>query len=178
MFLIPLNKINLTFCGMMGSGKSIIARKVAKIIDFKHIDTDKLIEEKMGKSISKIFENEGEKRFREIEEEVISKILNKKNFVISLGGGSLINKKIRNIIKKNSFNIYLDVSINKLKNRLAASQNRPLIKNTNLKSKLIEIYEKRKSFYNQADLIINNENNLSKTINDLKKKLKINEKNN
>ena len=103
MFLIPLNKKNLTFCGMMGSGKSIIAKKVAKIIDFKHIDTDKLIEEKMGKSISKIFENEGEKRFREIEEEEIKKILNKKNFVISLGGGSLINKKIRDIIKKKFF---------------------------------------------------------------------------
>ena len=42
----------------------------------------------------------------------------------------------------------------------------------------MEIYEKRKSFYNQADLIINNENNFLKTINDLKKKLKINEKNN
>ena len=175
MFLIPLNKKNLTFCGMMGSGKSIIASKIAKIIDFKHIDTDKLIEEKMEKSISKIFEKEGEVRFREIEEIVISKILNKKKCVISLGGGSLLSKKIRNIIKKNSFNIYLDVNINKLTKRLASSSNRPLIKNSNLKQKLMELIENRKSFYNQADLIIKNENKLSETINKLRKELKIDE---
>jgi len=175
MFLIPLNKINLTFCGMMGSGKSIIAQKIARIIDFKHIDTDKLIEKKMGKSISKIFEKEGEIHFREIEETIITKILDKKNCVISLGGGSLISKKIRNIIKKNSFNIYLDVSIDKLTKRLVYSENRPLIKNANLKEKLMELIEKRKSFYNQANLIINNENKLPETINELKKKLKIDE---
>ena len=175
MFLIPLNKINLTFCGMMGSGKSIIAQKIARIIDFKHIDTDKLIEEKMGRSISNIFENEGEIYFREIEETIITKILDKKNCVISLGGGSLISKKIRNIIKKNSFNIYLDVSIDKLTKRLVYSENRPLIKNANLKEKLMELIEKRKSFYNQANLIINNENKLPETINELKKKLKIDE---
>ncbi len=175
MFLIPLNKKNLTFCGMMGSGKSIIASKIAKIIDFKHIDTDKLIEEKMKKSISKIFKKEGEVRFREIEEIIISKILYKKNCVISLGGGSLLSKKIRNIIKKNSFNIYLNVNINELTKRLTSSRNRPLIKNINLKQKLMELIENRKSFYNQADLIIKNENKLSETINKLRKELKIDE---
>ena len=60
---------------MMGSGKSIIGSKFAKIIKFDFIDTDALIEEKTGKSINQIFDNFGEAYFRELEEKYISKIL-------------------------------------------------------------------------------------------------------
>ena len=56
MILSKYNKLNITFCGMMGSGKSIIGSKFAKIIKFDFIDTDALIEEKTGKSINEIFD--------------------------------------------------------------------------------------------------------------------------
>ena len=52
MILSNYNKLNITFCGMMGSGKSIIGSKFAKIIKFNFIDTDDLIEKKTGKSVS------------------------------------------------------------------------------------------------------------------------------
>ena len=55
MILANFNKLNITFCGMMGSGKSIIGSKFAKILNFKFLDTDALIEKKTGKSINKIF---------------------------------------------------------------------------------------------------------------------------
>ena len=57
MILSKYNKLNITFCGMMGSGKSIIGSKFAKIIKFDFIDTDALIEEKTGKSINEILIN-------------------------------------------------------------------------------------------------------------------------
>ena len=79
MIFSDYNKLNITFCGMMGSGKSIIGKKFAKIIDFKFLDTDSFIEKKTGKTINQIFSESGEVFFRELEEIYISKILEKKN---------------------------------------------------------------------------------------------------
>ena len=111
MFLSSNHKINLTLCGMMGCGKSLIGKKLAKEINFSFVDTDKLIEEERGKSINKIFKEDGEEYFRKLEEKIILNILQKKKYVIALGGGSVENDNIRNFIKNNSYNIYLDVKI-------------------------------------------------------------------
>ena len=83
MIFSDYNKRNITFCGMMGSGKSIIGKKFAKIIDFDFLDTDSFIEKKTGKSINEIFSESGEIFFRQLEENYISKILHKKNYVFS-----------------------------------------------------------------------------------------------
>ena len=167
------NKLNITFCGMMGSGKSLIGKKFAKIINFNFVDTDSFIEEKTGKSINQIFRESGEIFFRELEENYISKILHKKNYVFSLGGGVMNNLNLRNIIKKNSYNIYLEVELNILSKRLESSKNRPLINNINIKKKLNELIKKRKNFYKEADLTIKNEKKISDTINELKNKFQI-----
>ena len=167
------NKINITFCGMMGSGKSIIGKKFAKIIDFDFLDTDSFIEKKTGKSINEIFSESGEIFFRQLEENYISKILHKKNYVFSLGGGVMNNLNLRNIIKRNSYNIYLEVELNILSKRLVSSKNRPLINNINVKKKLNELIKKRKNFYKEADLTIKNEKKISDTINALKNNFQI-----
>ena len=124
------------------------------------------------KSINQIFGDLGESHFRKLEEEIISKILNKKNCVFSLGGGVMLNKKLRNIISKNSYNIYLKVDINVLEKRLRSSKNRPLINNVNIKNKLDKLIKEREKFYEKANLIIENKNKISDTINELKKNLK------
>jgi len=160
---------------MMGSGKSIIGSKFAKIIKFDFIDTDALIEEKTGKSINQIFDNFGEAYFRELEDKYISKILLKKNYVISLGGGVMNNVNLRKLLKQNSFNIYLCVSNSELVKRLENSNKRPLIKNKNIKNILEELLKKREKYYNKADLKIENANSIHHTINELKKKLNVNE---
>jgi shikimate kinase len=178
MILSNYNKLNITFCGMMGSGKSIIGKKFAKIINFNFLDTDSLIENKTGKSINQIFSESGEIFFRKLEEKYISKILLRENYVFSLGGGVMNSVKLRNIIKKNSFNIYLEVENNILIQRLDSSRNRPLIKSTNLKNKLNELIQKRQGFYSKADLIIKNDLKISDAINKLKKKFKIYDKKN
>ena len=162
------NKLNITFCGMMGSGKSLIGKKFAKIINFNFVDTDSFIEEKTGKSINQIFDESGEIFFRELEENYISKILNKKNYVFSLGGGVMNNLNLRNIIKNNSYNIYLQVEINTLSKRLESSKHRPLINNINIKKKLKQLIKERENFYQEADLTIRNNNKISDTINELK----------
>ena len=173
MIFSDYNKLNITFCGMMGSGKSIIGKKFAKIIDFKFLDTDSFIEQKTGKKINEIFSESGEAFFRELEEIYITKILEKKNYVFSLGGGVMNNLNLRKIIKRNSYNIYLEVDINILSKRLESSRNRPLINNINIKTKLKELLEKREKFYKQADLTIKNDKKIFDTINELKNNFQI-----
>ena len=173
MILSNFKKLNITFCGMMGSGKSIIGSKFAKLINFKYLDTDALIEKKTGKSINQIFNESGESFFRKLEEKFVSEILYKKNYVFSLGGGVMNSLELRKIIKKNSFNVYLEVNTNTLAKRLASSKKRPLILNTNIEKKLQELIYKREIFYKKADLKIINDQAIDKTINVLKQKFKI-----
>ena len=75
-----------------------------------------------------------------------------------------MNFSIRNSIKENALSIYLEVDINILTKRLANSKNRPLIKNRNIKQTLFDLLVKRKNYYNEADLIINNNSNIKKVV--------------
>ena len=158
------NKFNITLCGMMGSGKSAVGKSLANHINYRFIDTDKLIEEKAKKSIQDIFNEDGESFFRNLEEKIIIDLLDERKIVLSLGGGAIINKNIRKLIKKKSYNIYLQVKIGILEKRLKNSKNRPLIINKNLNTTLNELIKKRKNFYQKADLVINNENSLNETV--------------
>lgn len=173
MYSFANNKINLTLCGMMGSGKSIVGKLLARKINFNFIDTDKFIEKKIGKSINKIFSEDGEGYFRELEEKTIINILKKKKYVISLGGGAILNKRIRNVIKNNSYNIYLKVSIDILTKRLENSKNRPLIKNKDINKVLIDLIKKREKFYKKSELIIKNETNINDIVENICDTLKL-----
>ena len=91
---------------MMGSGKSSIGKLIAKKINYNFIDTDILIEKKENKSINQIFAENGEEYFRALEKKITLNCLNNKKTIISLGGGTILNKDIRLAIKLNSFNIH------------------------------------------------------------------------
>ena len=151
---------NVCLIGLMGSGKSMIGRDLSKVLNLDFYDTDYEIEQNVGKSINYIFTKYGEEYFRNIEEEVCLKILKNKNCVISLGGGSITSPKIRNMINENSFSIYLKVDLKILHDRLKNSKKRPLLKNVDRKTAIETLYNKRKFFYNNANLII--ENNFEK----------------
>ena len=165
------NKINITLCGMMGSGKSAIGKILANKLNYNFIDVDKIIENEAKKTIKKIFEEDGEVYFRDLEEKITIDTLENKETIVSLGGGAIINKQIRNSIKKNSYNIYLNVDINILTKRLQFSKTRPLIYKKDLKTELINLISKRKKFYQKADLIIQNEKNMIETAENIIKKI-------
>ena len=165
------NKTNITLCGMMGSGKSAIGRILANKLNYNFIDVDKIIENEAKKTIKKIFEEDGEVYFRDLEEKITIETLENKKAIVSLGGGAIINKKIRSYIKKNSYNIYLNVDVDILTKRLQNSRTRPLINNKNLKTELINLINKRKKFYQKADLIIQNEKNIIETAENIIKKI-------
>ena len=171
--LTKIKKRNICIMGLMGSGKSIIGKDLSKKLNLEFYDSDKEIELHAKKSISSIFEEKGEVYFREIEEKICVKLLNYNNCIISLGGGSITNNKIRNVINQNSYSIYLQVKINNLVNRLISSKKRPLLNNnTNKKETLEKLYNNRRKFYEKADFVVNNDNDKFQVLEKINSELK------
>ena len=123
----------------------------------------------------KFLKKDGESYFREIEEKICLELLAENNCIISLGGGSIINKKIRKSINQNSYSIYLQVKLSNLVNRLKSSKKRPLLKrNSSKKESLENLYNERRKFYEKADFIVNNDNDKFQVLEKIKSKININ----
>ena len=168
-----IKKKNICIIGLMGSGKSIIGKDLSKYLNMKFYDSDKEIEIKTRQNVNSIFEEKGELFFRNIEEKICLEILTFDNCVISLGGGSIINRKIRKAIIQNSYSIYLKVKLDNLLNRIKTSYKRPLLnKKLNKREILQNLYYDRKKFYEKADLIVKNDNEKFIALEKIKSELK------
>ena len=151
------SKKNLVFLGMMGSGKSSIGSIVSKKLNIDFIDVDQEIEKKVGMAISKIFENEGEKYFRKIEELITLKFLKKSKTVISLGGGAFLNNNIKKEVLDNHISFWLNWDIKTLVNRIKNSKKRPIaLKAT--RNELADLIKNRSIVYSKAMYKIDCEN--------------------
>ena len=142
---------NLTLTGMMGVGKSTIGKIIAKKLNYKFIDIDKVIEAKEGTSINSIFRNKDESYFRKIEKEVVLHEFKKINSVISLGGGAFLSNTVRKSAKKLSVSFWIDVPVEELIKRLKKGRQRPLLFKKNISETVKKIYFERKKIYNEAD---------------------------
>ena len=168
-----IKKKNICIIGLMGSGKSIIGKDLSKYLNMKFYDSDKEIEIKTRQNVNSIFEEKGELFFRNIEEKICLELLTQDNCIISLGGGSIINKKIRKAIKQNSYSIYLQVKLNNLLARLQNTKKRPLLnKNLDKKQILKNLYLQRQKFYEKADFVIDNNKDKSLVLEKIKTQLK------
>ncbi|WP_225750599.1 shikimate kinase [Streptococcus sp. Marseille-Q4154] len=132
--------------GFMGSGKTTIARK----LDSDFVDMDALLEDRLGMSIARFFEEKGEVAFRQLEEEVLADLL-KTDKVISTGGGIVISPRNRALLKQNPDNIYLKADFETLYQRISADKDnqRPLfLKNS--KEGLAAIFNERQAWYQEV----------------------------
>ena len=151
------SKKNLVFLGMMGSGKSSIGSIISKKLKIDFFDVDHEIEKKIGMEISKIFENKGEKYFREIEELTTLKLLKKSKTVISLGGGAFLNSKIKKEVLSNHTSFWLNWDIKTLVNRIKGSKKRPIAIKMSI-NELSQLIKKRSTIYSKAMYKIDCEN--------------------
>ena len=135
----------------MAVGKTTIGKIVAKELKLEFVDTDKDVEDANSMDIEKIFETKGEIFFRNEEKKAVLKSLKKQNCVIALGGGAFMNKELRDNILKNSISIWLDDDIKTLNERAKRNQNRPLLKNEDVKRKMNKLYVERKNIYKLAN---------------------------
>ncbi|MGL4533605.1 MAG: shikimate kinase [Fusobacteriaceae bacterium] len=141
-------KDNIALIGFMGSGKTTIGRQLAKALEMKFIDIDKMISMKEKKTIPEIFQEKGELYFRILEREIIEEESRENNIVIATGGGAIVdNENIKNL-KKSSYVVYLNTSLECIYERVKNGKNRPLLNDVeNLLSTIEELHSKRAWLY-------------------------------
>lgn len=147
---------NIILIGLRGSGKTTIGKMLAKKLNYKFLDKDKMIEKHARKNIEKIISDHGWDCFRDLENEVLMK-LDVNQTVISTGGGVVLREDNRSWIKKNGFVIWLKVSPEISWSRIRDDQNRPpLITNTDSLEEIKKVAENREHLYGElADFEIN-----------------------
>lgn len=143
---------NIILIGFMGSGKSSIGKQLSRRLGYDYLDTDDLIVSKAGKSITTIFETEGEPSFREFETEILEEFLlsSKKNFVLSTGGGIILSEKNQPLLKSLGIVIWLDASPDVLFERATRQTKRPLLEVEYPRRTFNELLAKRLSLYRET----------------------------
>jgi shikimate kinase len=151
-------KIFLT--GFMGCGKTHWGRELSKKVSVPFFDLDEKIEEQEGKSISAIFEDEGEEYFRLLEKDVLYLLTEShESFVMATGGGTPCFYNNIDYLKRQGTVVWINCSVDCLFSRLVHEKDkRPLISKIpedQLKSYIVKKFSNRKIFYQQANVILN-----------------------
>jgi len=132
--------------GPPGSGKSTVGKHLSKELGLSFIDTDRLIEDKEGRSISEIFLVDGEGGFRAIEKEIVLDVLKMEDCVIALGGGSVLDLDVQRELSECADVVFLDVSISNAAPRVGFNKERPLLMG-NPRQQWLQLMEKRREIY-------------------------------
>ena len=147
--------VNLALIGFMGTGKTSVGRLAAEQLHFDYLDTDELIQSRTGRTISDIFEKDGEPAFRKLEQQVVSELAARKRTVIATGGGLPANSVNLASLKTHSLVVCLWASPEKILERVRNQTHRPLLHDLNPELKIRELLAAREPFYRQADVLIN-----------------------
>jgi len=146
---------NLILIGPMGSGKTTVGKQLAKRTRMDFVDSDHMIEDRCGVSISTIFDIEGEDGFRKRETKMLAELVDRTSIVLATGGGAITSEANRILLRKSGFVVYLKTSIKTQLARTQKNQNRPLLDDVDVEKRLTELMEERGSLYEQeADLVV------------------------
>ncbi len=139
--------MNMILTGFMGTGKSAVGKILAGKLGYVFLDTDSLIEESTGISISSIFEECGEEGFRQMEAEAIEAASERDKLVIACGGGVILNAKNIENLSRNGIIVNLYASAGTIYNRIKSEKHRPLLECAEPLKEIAKLLEKRKNFY-------------------------------
>ena len=142
---------------MPGAGKSFLGKRLANKLGYNFIDLDIEIEKVKGKSIKKLLEELGDKELLRLEETEAVKLKYIQKTIISPGGSIIYSKKAMELLKENSIIIFLNISLNEIKNRIKNLEQRGIV---GLKEKGIDnLYlERTKLYKHYADIEVNAQN--------------------
>jgi shikimate kinase / 3-dehydroquinate synthase len=150
--------LNIVLIGFSGTGKSLVARGVARRLGWQAIDTDDEIVKLAGKPIPEIFAKEGEKRFREMESQVLQQACAGSKTVIATGGGAIINEDNRKLMFRNGVVICLEAGLQTIHRRLSQNsrdsngkQIRPLLIGDDPMQRIEQLKSSRQPYYAMAD---------------------------
>ncbi len=149
-------KKNIVLVGMMGSGKSMIAKALAEQLKVKSYSTDDLIVQKTKMKIREIVAKKGWDYFRKVEHAIVRRVASKKGVVIDCGGGVVLNPENLNLLRLNGTIIFLKASPAVIYKRIKNDPNRPLVHQADNPMAVIKmLYKQRYPLYSQADITIN-----------------------
>lgn len=148
---------NIALIGFMGTGKSSVGRLIADQLQFQFVDTDELIERRAGKIIARIFSEDGEPVFRQLERETLLGLAKLEKAVISTGGGLGANADNIRSLKEHSLVVCLWASPERIWDRVGSQTHRPLLREADPMAKIRSLLAAREPFYKQADVLLNTE---------------------
>lgn len=145
---------SLIFIGFMGAGKTTVGKLVADKSNRRFIDTDEEIEKEFNLPISEIFQQYGEKAFRDKEKSLITSLCQDGNLVLSPGGGAFLQEDIRLECLSSGIVIFLDLSFDAWKDRMGqVIDTRPLLNGKNM-DEIESLFNYRQHFYAKHHLRI------------------------
>ena len=147
----PLKRRSLYLVGMMGAGKSTVGQLLARQLNYRFFDTDILIEQLKGQSITDIFKTEGETAFRHLETQVLAEVSSYLDCVVATGGGIVLKRENWSYLR-HGIVVWLDLPVERLYARLQDDTSRPLLQEVDPFAELQRLLLQRQSLYAQADL--------------------------
>ena len=145
-----MRKNHIFLIGFMGSGKSTVAKYLSSAYQMKQIEMDEQIEKNEGRSISSIFEKEGEEYFRTLETELLKSLDPRETFVVSCGGGAAVKEENVREMKEKGRIILLSAQPETVYVRVKNSHNRPLLEGNMNVSYIKDLMDKRQKLYERA----------------------------
>jgi shikimate kinase len=148
---------NLILVGFSCSGKTTLGRNVARRLRLTFVDTDRYIEDITGRTIPDIFREDGEAAFRQVEREAIDQIMQRRNQVVSTGGGAFVVADNRERLRDGNLVIHLQVRPETVVDRLKNSRSgrpRPLLDSPDPLERVVQLMADRKEAYSAAHVTI------------------------
>ena len=142
--------LRIALVGLPGSGKSTIGRQLARRLGLVSLDTDHVIEQRIGCSIREYFEREGEASFRDVEQTVIDDVTQSHNGILSTGGGSVLRLANREHLHLRCQVVYLRSSPEEIFRRLRHDMQRPLLQVDDPLTRLRDLYAIRDPLYRET----------------------------
>jgi shikimate kinase len=141
----------------MGTGKTEVGRELSAILGWRLIDVDDEIVKAQKMSINEIFSRFGESAFRDMETEMIRKVSQKKNVIISTGGGAVLRQENREFLRETGAVVCLTALPETILERTSRNRERPLLQVENPLQRIHDLLEARRPFYEKADIMIDTE---------------------
>ncbi|HXG47731.1 MAG TPA: shikimate kinase [Methylomirabilota bacterium] len=148
---------NIALIGFMGTGKTATGRLVAAQLRFEFVDTDELIERRAGKTITRVFAEDGEPAFREMERQVVAELASRRHVVIATGGGLGANPANLASLKTHALVVCLWATPEGIWRRVNGQSHRPLLSGPDPMARIRALLAERTPVYRQADVLVNAE---------------------